>query len=95
MIDVEVTELLSKGAIVPVTNEKNQFLSNLFLVPKKDGKQRPVINLKQLNQFIPYQHFKMEGLHCLKDLLRQNDYMRKVDLKDAYYSVPLKKTSRL
>ena len=31
--------------------------------------------------FISYSHFKMEGLHLLKDLLRQNDFMCKVDLK--------------
>jgi len=47
-----------------------EFLSNVFLVPKKDGGFRPVINLKALNHFVPYEHFKMEGLHCLKDILQ-------------------------
>ena len=28
-------------------------------------------------------HFKMEGLKDLKDLLRPNDFMVKIDLKDA------------
>ena len=31
---------------------------------EKIWENRPVINLKHLNQFIPYQHFKMESLHC-------------------------------
>ena len=31
----------------------------------------------------------MESLKQLKDLLRQNDLMVKIDLKDAYYSIPL------
>ena len=31
---------------------------------------RPVINLKGLNKFIPYKHFKMEGLHLLKEILK-------------------------
>ena len=30
---------------------------------KKDGGNRPCINLKTLNKFIPYKHFRMEGLH--------------------------------
>ena len=34
----------------------------IFFMKKKDGGQKPVINLKQLNAYIPYCHFKMEGL---------------------------------
>ena len=71
---------------------KGEFISNLFLVKKKDGGQRPVINLKQLNAYIPYCHFRMEGLQNLKYMLQS--YMCKLDLKDAYFSVPLEKISR-
>ena len=31
----------------------------------------------------------MEGIHVLKDLLQAGDYMVKVDLKDAYFMVPI------
>lgn len=31
-----------------------------------------------------YQHFKMEGLYMVKDLLQKGDYLIKIDLKDAY-----------
>ena len=64
----EVEDLLSKGVINLTDQQKHQFLSTLFLALKKNGNQRPVTNLKQLNQFIPYLHFK-EGLHCLKKVL--------------------------
>lgn len=76
--------MLSKGVIVQVLPCKNLFLSNLFLVPKNDRDQRPVINLKNLNHFVMYQHFKMEGLYMVKDLLQKGDYLIKIDLKDAY-----------
>ena len=48
---------------------------NLFLASKKDGDNRPVINLKNLNMLTQYQQFKMEGLYLLKDLLKVKDYM--------------------
>ena len=45
VIDLEIVELLQKKAIVRVSLCPDQFLSSIFLVPKKDGGNRPVINL--------------------------------------------------
>ena len=89
LIESEITSMMDKGAISEVHRTQTQFVSPLFLVPKKDGTQRPVINLKGLNAMVQYQHFKMEGLHLLKDLIQPNDFMIKIDLKDAYFSVPV------
>ena len=93
-INSEIKEMLRKGAIQQVKSEPGEFLSNLFLVNKKDGGHQPVINLKFLNSFIPYQHFKMEGMHLIKDLLQEHDFLIKIDLKDAYFGIPLDKSSR-
>ena len=59
------------------------FFSTLFLVPKTDGGQRLVVNLKAVNNFVLTPHFKMEGILTLKNLLRPRDCLAKVDLKDA------------
>ena len=40
------------------------------------------------------EHFKMEGLHTVKALLRRDDFMAKVDLKDAFFMVPIAPQSR-
>ena len=48
-----------------------------------------MINLK----FLVLDHFKMESLTSLKDVLTHGDYMCKIDLKDAYISVPLAESS--
>ena len=67
-IDIEITALLNKGALNKAEQVSGQFLSKIFLVPKRDGKSRLVINLKDLNAFIQYDHFEMEGSHLLRDL---------------------------
>ena len=67
-LDLEIQYMLDKGAISPVVNHQDGSLSTIFLVPKKGGGHRPIINLKKLNQFVPHHHFKMEGIHMLKDL---------------------------
>ncbi|KZR99751.1 Uncharacterized protein APZ42_004269, partial [Daphnia magna] len=39
--------------------------------------------------FIRYEHFKMENLESARFLLRKGDWMVKLDLKDAYLTVPV------
>ena len=87
--------MLEKGAIRVAIPKPDQFLSNIFVTPKGDTDQfRPIINLKHLNKYVPYLHFKMEGLKDLKNILKEGDWMCKLDLKDAYFSVPLNPKSR-
>ncbi|KAM8971965.1 sodium-coupled neutral amino acid symporter 1-like [Pelodytes ibericus] len=89
MIDAEVRVMLEKGAICPVLDQPTAFISNIFILPKKGGGSRLVINLRNLNMFVSYHHFKMEGIHCLRDLLLSGDWMVKLDLQDAYLTVPI------
>ena len=87
--------MLNKGVIVETPNHlKGKFISNLFLLEKKDRGNRPVITLKHLSQLIPYQYFKMEGLHRLQNIPVKGDYIWKLDLKDASFSVPLNPASK-
>ena len=85
----EISDLISKKAVIQLGDSSVAWISNLFLVPKKDGGQRPVINLAPLNRFLVKQHFKMESFALIPDLLKQGDWLAKIDLKDAYLSVPI------
>ena len=89
LVDDEVKTLLTKGAVVPTYHEKDEFISTIFIVEKKNGKFRPVINLRKLNEYVRYDHFKQETFRVVIDLIQKNDYMTSVDLKDAYFSVPI------
>ena len=53
-----------------------------------------MINLKALNQFLHPQHFKMELVHILKDIIKPGDWLAKVDLKDAFLTIPIHNTHR-
>ena len=98
LIQQEVAEIMMKGAIREIAEtsppEEGIFYSTLFLVPKKDGVHRPVINLKALNNFVIAPHFKMEGIQTLKSLLRQGDWLVKIDLKDAYFAIPIREENQ-
>jgi len=89
VLSKEVEDLVTKGAITPCGEDRDGFVSQLFLVPKSDGSWRPVINLKGLNQFILTQHFKMESVRTVKAIIQKGDWLLKLDLKDAYLSVPI------
>jgi len=59
-----------------------------------DGTHRLVLNLKDLNRFILNEHFKMEDSRVVCDILSKNDYLSKIDLKNAFHLVPVDDASR-
>ena len=93
IIDQEIASLLEKKAIERTSSEMG-FHRRIFAVSKKDGGWRPVLDFSNLNQYVFTAHFKMESLVNLKDLISQGDYLVKLDLKDAYLTVPMHKESQ-
>ena len=89
LIDLEIEKLICKGVIKPCSKESNDFVSKIFLRPKKDGSHRLILNLKNLNETVQYHHFKMDTLHSILKLVKKDCWMAPVDLKDAYYSCPI------
>ena len=85
----ELSKLLQKGVLILADPQTPGFYSHIFTIPKKNGEQRLIINLKGLNQCVPHVHFKMENIQQLQDMLLPKDWMVKIDLKEAYYSVPI------
>ena len=88
-IQDEVNKLLEKGVVVEREHEPVEYISPIFLREKTDGTQRLILNLKHLNKYLEYKHFKMQTLHTDLTLIQRNCYMATIDLKDAYYSVKI------
>jgi hypothetical protein len=85
----EICSLFKKGVIEEIKDESARLLCSFFCVPKKMGGFRPIVNLKALNSFVKYEHFKMENLETVRFLVRKGDWFIKLNLKDAYLTVPI------
>src|SRR6266511_729237 len=90
----EIDSLTEIQAIREMHPSEPCFVSNLFLIPKKNGGLRPVIDLRNLNQYVKYSHFKMESIDLVKSLVRRGDFMISIDLNQAFYHVPLSPQQR-
>ena len=85
----EIQKLLDKRVIKKCHPVPDQVLSSVFLVKKPNNSFRTIFNMKLLNTLIKYEHFKMDTLETAKAMLRKNWYLASVDLRDAYFTVPV------
>ncbi|KAJ1135528.1 hypothetical protein NDU88_001967 [Pleurodeles waltl] len=88
--------MLAKGAIelVPLQERGQGCYSRYFLIPKVDGRLRPILDLRILNLFLKQEKFKMLTLAQVLLMLNEGDWMVSVDLQDAYFHVPIVKSHR-
>ena len=89
-----IGQLQEKGAVEKCRPVEGQFVSKIFLVPKPDGFSRLILNLKQLNTFIQTEHFKLEEYKAVARLLSPGSFMATLDLRDAYYMIPIDEADR-
>ena len=94
IISGEIKKLLSKGVFEVTDHSDNEIISDIFLRDKKDGSHRMILNLKNLNLYAAKAHFKMDTLHTVTHLIERDCFMASIDLKDAYYSVPITREDR-
>ncbi len=87
----EITLFLEKGAIEPVKRSERfgGFYSIYFIIPKKDGGVRPILDLRSLNKFLKRLPFCMLRVTDVLQAVRQQHWFTSIDLKDAYFYVPI------
>ena len=89
-IKEELERFVNCNIIEKVSNYiPGEFISNIFVRPKKENKIRIILNLKQFNEHIDLLHFKMETLQSAIHAMHRNFYFGSVDLSESYYSVPI------
>ena len=89
-LTLAVNKLLDSQAIEVVQDPSSPgYYNRLFLVPKPDGTFRPIIDLKRLNRLLDIPTFKMETLFSIVAALQPQEWIVKIDLKDAYHHIPV------
>ena len=89
-----IEDLLEKQVIERSTHEPGEFISPVFLRPKKNGKLRLILNLKKWNENIPPIHLKIDTIQSCINLMKRNCFMASLDVVDAYYAVSIHPTSQ-
>ncbi len=72
---------------VPPAQSESGFYSHYFLIPKKDGGLRPILDLRLLNHTLTKRSFRMITLKQILSQIRPGDWFMSLDLKDAYFHI--------
>ncbi len=91
ILRAEIAVLLAKDAIEPVppADMRSGFYSPYFIVPKKSGGLRPILDLRVLNRALHRLPFKMLTPKRIFGCVRTQDWFAAIDLKDAYFHVSI------
>ena len=86
----KIAELLQKKAISVVPAGTKAFFNRVFLVPKKTGGHRLILDVSPLNEYLQYKHFCMDTVAVIRESLQQGAWATSVDFSDAYHHIPIK-----
>ena len=84
-----IKSLLEKRAIqvVPPAQAMSGFYSRYFIIKKKGGGMRPILDLRALNTHLRRYRFRMLTHSALLRFVRPGDWFTTLDLADAYYHI--------
>ncbi|CAH2009596.1 unnamed protein product [Acanthoscelides obtectus] len=73
-------ETMIKQSIPEKSSSSTGFVSKMFPRQKPDGKIRPILNLKRLNQYLQISKFRLISHLRVPDFLQEEDFMQAVEL---------------
>ena len=90
-VDEYVSKLLDAGIVEP---GYGPWSSPLQVVPKADGKWRPVVDLRRVNKFVTRDSYPMPLAEETINRLAGSKWLSKIDLQSAFFSLPLAEGAR-
>ena len=85
----QVAAMESLGVVSRIPLSSVGFWGHIFVVPKKGGSWRLILDLSPLNVFVVHETFQMVSLQDVFSAVRQSDWMASLDIEKAYWHVPV------
>lgn len=90
-IDEELQKMLDLGVI---QKSNSSWSSPIILVPKKEGGYRFCVDFRKLNGVTKKDAYPLPYVSAILDRLKGAKYLSSLDIKTAYWQVPMKETSK-
>lgn len=90
-IDEELTDMLKNDII---EKSVSPWSSPILLIKKKDGKHRFVVDFRKLNKVTRACAYPLPHMNAILDKLKDAKYLSAIDVKSAYWQIPLSETSK-
>lgn len=91
LIDEELKKMLDADVIEP---SRSGWSSPVVLIPKKDGTHRFCVDYRRLNAVTKKDAYPIPYVSAILDRLRNARYLSSLDIKSAYWQIPVKESSR-
>ena len=88
-VEQAINKLLSNGAVVEVKDHIPFIVNPLTVSVNTSGKERLILDLRHVNQFVEKQKFKFEGVPEALNFVIENGYMFKYDLTSGYHHIQI------
>ena len=87
--EAHLSSLLERGIIEETPEWAIRVASLFFDVPKRSGGVRFVHDLRYVNSYLDIPTFRMETLAMIRSSIPRDAWFTSIDLKDAYWHVPV------
>nr|XP_023025486.1 uncharacterized protein LOC111513503 [Leptinotarsa decemlineata] len=90
-VDQELEKMLRDGVIEP---SQSPWASPILLIKKNDGSYRFVVDFRELNKVTIRDAYPLPMVSATLDKLRNSHYLTTLDIKSAYWQIPLSEQSK-
>ena len=84
-----LSELCEKKAIAPLPAGCMAFFNRVFLIPKKTGGFRLILDVSRLNSYLRVSSFRMDTVQVIRASVEAGMWAVSIDLSDAYHHIPI------